>query len=219
MNEEAARVRRMSKLDTVERLLKIFQNIMILVMLGGILFFLGPETPRIVKELQKSSVSGVDLGLIKFKIDQAEENIKTALQGVHDTSEPEDARVPDELKPIAVALESIRDAGTDPAFATSYKDDSLGVTAPFWVYLGARRGDMWITSLFDFREIPAPGAIIQSTSDVFRRQRAPEFSDGQWTKGEIVGVLKAGEAVKVVQIEHIPGTDMRELWWAEVVQE
>jgi hypothetical protein len=34
--------------------------------------------------------------------------------------------------------------------------------------------------------------------------------------GDPVGVLQSGEAVKVLATERVPGTEGRDLWWAEV---
>jgi hypothetical protein len=90
----------------------------------------------------------------------------------------------------------------------------------FWVYLGATtpRGNKtnWVTKNFNISTVPQKGDIIEAISDVLKRAREPKIVRGKWTKGEIRGLVKRGQKVKVIEVVDIPGTKNRSLWWAKI---
>lgn len=213
MNEPTKRDGRLGILDSIERVLKILREIGLLLVLGGVLVFLGPEAPRLAKELQTASVSEVDLGLVKLKVAQAENALQDALQLSAAQSGPEDTKAPEQTQLIASALRSIQDASSS-VVSSSWHGASPAQS--FWVYLGSRRDQTWQTTSFGLQDVPTPDSVVRPTVDVFGRRRAPMLLDGQWTKGDVVGVLEAGHAAKVIRTQRVPGKNSMDLWWAEV---
>jgi hypothetical protein len=93
----------------------------------------------------------------------------------------------------------------------------------FWVYLGATAPDgNWLTRTFSGPSKQNPqtvkGGEITVTSDVFKRMDKPTYSDAKgWTLGDIFGVVNQDNKLKVQDVQRIPGTNDRSLWWGYVV--
>ncbi|MBI4380075.1 MAG: hypothetical protein HY574_02605 [candidate division NC10 bacterium] len=211
-----------SKLETIERVLKAIREGALLVVLFLVLYYIGPHLSRIASQLGGARVDQVEVLGIKLKVQQAEETLQAAVKAEAPQKGPEDKQVSEQTKLIADALKTLRTVQQVSATSTEPVARTLPApTAPperksFWVYLGARRGTAWLTRNFDTQEVPAVNTSIRARVDVFRRRHPPVFRDGEWVMGDPVGVLQSGEMVKVTKLERVPGTENRELWWAEV---
>lgn len=89
----------------------------------------------------------------------------------------------------------------------------------FWVYLGSTpRGseENWLTKYFNIATVPKTEDNIEAITDVFKRSDKPKIKEGEWTKGEIQGLVKGGQKFSVIEVAEIPGSQNRSLWWAKV---
>jgi hypothetical protein len=209
-----------SWLETLERLLKVIREGLVLVVLVFVVYYIGPHLPRIGAQLGNAQVDQVEVLGIKLKVQQAEATLKAAVRAEAPQKSPEDQQVSQQTRLIVQALDTLRTA-VEPV--PSGPIEPVVTTLPasiekgsFWVYLGARRGGTWITRYFDVQEVPAVDTSIRARVDVFKRRHVPVLRDGQWVMGDPVGVLQSGATVKVASTERVPGTENRELWWAEV---
>jgi hypothetical protein len=208
-------------LELLERLLKVIRETLVLVVLAFVVYYIGPHLPRIGAQLRTAQVDQVDLlGIIKLKVQQAEATLEAAVNAQAPQRGPEDQQVSQQTKLVVEALDTLRTTGER---VPSGPIEPLATTLPpspgrgsFWVYLGARRGSTWISRNFDIQEVPTRDTSIRARVDIFKRRHVPVFRTGQWTMGDPVGVLQSGEAVKVLATERVPGTEGRDLWWAEV---
>jgi hypothetical protein len=86
----------------------------------------------------------------------------------------------------------------------------------FWVYLGEKLGDNWQKNNFNLKDLPKKGDIIQAVTPVFERESKPDNPEPQnaekWYLGRQLGILKAHERVKVVQVDYLAGDN----YWALV---
>lgn len=84
--------------------------------------------------------------------------------------------------------------------------EAQAVVVPGWSYVGTWR-ERWDDLIFDLPESMQPddlkGKSIQANTDVFIRDAKPTFWVG-WTRGERLGVLKAGASIQVVEVAKIP---------------
>jgi hypothetical protein len=86
----------------------------------------------------------------------------------------------------------------------------------FWVYLGEKQGDNWQTNNFGLTKVPDKGEIIKAVTPVFERESKPDNPEPQdadkWYLGRQVGILKAHERVKIVEVDYLAGDN----YWALV---
>jgi len=182
------------RLDRWESITNILKNIfficasLIIVILMIMLF------PRLKSQIRSATIESLEIAGIKLRL-YNELNIPERLKGAEEIEEIS--------KPVKVGAEFINYEGI------------------FWVYLGATtpRGNKenWLTKYFNIATVPKSGDIIEAIADVFKRAEKPKIKEGTWTKGEIQGLIKRGQKVKVIDIAEIPGTQNRSLWWAKVL--
>jgi len=221
-----------SHLDAAERIAKLVREVMILLVCVYLAWYLVPLLPKFADQLQRSEVTDVDLGVIKLKLQQAEGALETAVR----TQAPEkgnvDERVSEQVKLVAQALDTVRSAaqpvqlaGGATAVATASGSARIAstpaaspaaVASSYWVYIGAYKDGRWLTKYFDISGEAHVGDTLRASAAIFRRQSAPAVVNEEWLLGSPLGVLQAGERVRVLRLQSVPGTGERELVWAEV---
>jgi len=208
-----------TKLETVERFLKVIREATLLAGLGFALYFLGPHIPSIASQLGTAQVDQLEFMGLQFKIQQAEATLQAAVKAEAPQEGQEDRQVGEQTKLIADALQTLSSATVPTSVSAAAPSDAspaLDDRNSFWVYLGARRAGMWVTRYFDLEAVPTPDTSIRPTVDVFKRRSVPVVRQGEWVMGEAAGVLQTGTPVIVIRTASVPGTENRELWWAEV---
>lgn len=224
MGEEKKRA-----IERLESLLKLIREALLLGLLATLIWQGWPLLSQVRQAIPSAHLKSLDLGPLKFEIKAAEAKLEQAVVAAAPKSGKEDERVGKATQEALDALDSVRRLNalvserlsetapmTLPS-ATPSASPSPPPAASFWVYLGAKRRDQWVTRYFDVGAgVPAAGSTVQARSDVFRRAAAPSVEGGDWVLGQPVGVLKAGSSVTIVATESVPGTGERTLWWAEV---
>ena len=210
-----------ARLETMERLLRVIREAALLLVLGFVLYHLGPQLPHIASQLKNAQLAELEIAGMKLKVKEAEVALQAAVKAEAPQKGPEDRQVGEQTKLIVDALQTLHTVAkqappisVEPAIGAL---SSPAESSSFWVYLGARRGGAWVTRYFEIQAVPAADTSIRADADVFKRRHVPAFRDGQWMMGDVLGVLQAGKAVTVRRTQSVPGTENRELWWAEVV--
>lgn len=149
--------------------------------------------PQFKSQIKSAKIESLEIAGIKMNL-YNELNIPERIKG------REEIKV---SKPVKTVAELINYKGT------------------FWVYLGATtpRGNIenWLTQYFNIITVPKSGDIIKAIADVFKRAEKPKIKEGMWVKGEIQGLVKSGQKVKVIEVVEIPGTQNRSFWWTKVL--
>lgn len=84
-------------------------------------------------------------------------------------------------------------------------DTQQAVSSLRWSYVGTYRDDVFVDTSFKVDDLPKVGDTIEAKLDVNQRSREPRWSFlSGWTMGKVLGVLKAGEKLKVDRLEKIP---------------
>lgn len=90
------------------------------------------------------------------------------------------------------------------------------------MYIGPFGDGKYLTKPnFDVTTEPAPGTEIKAIRPyvTLSNAREPyELQKGDWRLGEIMGVVKVGEIVKVIRVLHIKGENNSVNLWAQVSQ-
>ena len=224
-----------SHLDAAERIARLVREVMILLVCVYLAWYLVPLLPKFADQLKRSELTDVDLGVIKLKLQQAEGALETVVR----TQAPEkgnvDERVSEQVKLVAQAPDTVRSAAqpirqaeTAPAAAPATGAviptpraapapvPTAASTAAYWVYIGAYKDGRWLTKYFDISGAAHVGDTLRASAAIFRRQSAPAVVNEEWLLGTPMGVLQAGERVRVLRLQSVPGTGERELVWAEV---
>lgn len=220
-----------SRLDIAERIAKLVREGLILLVCVYFAWYLVPLLPQFAAQLKRAQVTDVDVGGIKLKLQLAE----GALEQVVRTQAPEkgnvDERASEQAKLVAQALDTVRSAAqpiqlSGSAVAETRVSGTLsklpGTPAAvggssYWVYVGAYKDGRWQTKYFDISGEARPGDTLRAAANVFRRQAAPAVVNEEWLLGTPMGVLQAGDRVRVLRVQSVPGSGERELIWAEVV--
>ena len=216
------------RLDAAERLAKLMREVLVLAVCVYLAWYLVPLLPQFTAQLNNAKVTDVDLGGIKLKLQQAE----GALEAVVRNQAPEkgnvDERASEQAKLVGQALDTVRSASKPIQLGQQNGGATLPSTAApaaappqtassYWVYIGAYKDGRWQTKYFDISGEAHVGTTLRASSNLFRRQSAPSYANDDWLLGAPMGVLQAGNSVKVLQVQTIPGTGGRDLVWAEVV--
>lgn len=211
-----------NKLETIERWFRLIRELILMVVVGVLAFNFMPYFPELASQFKTASVTDVEFLGMKIKLQQAEEKIKKALKAQAPQEGKEDeGRIDPKTMLVAEALQVVQTPNTETLpnrLSQQLAAKALPVRKePFWVYLGAQRGNTWLTQNFNnIQSLPGTGTLISANTDVFKRSNKPVVRDGHWYLGEVLGVLQSGDDVKVIRTESIPGTESRKLWWAEV---
>jgi hypothetical protein len=83
----------------------------------------------------------------------------------------------------------------------------------FWVYLGQKVNEKWKPKNFKFNETPIVGSSVIAKTSVYKRDAAPRqltLEGDEWQLGIINGVVKANQAIKLVEVRRITGDN----YWA-----
>ena len=84
----------------------------------------------------------------------------------------------------------------------------------FWVYVGQFQNGRFIRSPnFNVTQIPKADDELAATADTYKRDALPVPQGQDWRLGQIVGVVKEGQHVKVRKVEVIEGGNV----WAQAV--
>jgi len=188
-------------LDKLESFTNILRNILFIFGSIVVIFIVITLFPQIRSQIKSARIESMEIaGIIKLNFKLKELNLYNKLNIPERVKGKEEIKV---TKPVKEAAELINYKGT------------------FWIYLGATtpRGSKgnWLTKYFNIVTVPARGIIIEAIADVFKRAEEPKIKEGEWMKGEIQGVVKRGEKIKVIDVVEIPGTRNRSLWWAKVL--
>jgi len=182
------------RFDKWESVTNTLKNILFI--LGSLIFILliVRLLPQLIPQIKTAKIESIEIAGLKLRL-YNELNVPERTKGEEEIKE-----IP---KLIKIAAEIIDYEGT------------------FWVYLGATtpRGNKenWLTKYFDITKVPESGDVIEAITDVFKRAEEPKIKEGAWTKGEIQGLVKRGQKVKIIDTAEIPGTRNRSLWWAKVL--
>lgn len=90
------------------------------------------------------------------------------------------------------------------------------LTKSSWVYLGLNKDGKWLQKNFDVSGQPQTNGSLQAAVDVYRRDDKPRQSGVDWELGNVQGVLKQGDTVKIIDTEKIPGDAGVTHWWANI---
>ncbi len=228
----------MSRLETAELLLKVIRELAVIALGACVLIILAPALPRLIGEAQQAHLTEINAGVLKLTV-AAVKDAKTELRSVVQEQAPNagagDAPVPPGTKRIVEAIQRLDEAqsalqataaSTPPSPEPSESPIPTALNtraaASAWVYLGERRRGStdWLSPPeFDVTSVPKANEIIHARVDAFKRERAPQYQNGQWTKGNTTGIVSQGQPVRVLETRAIPGTEQRELWWARVVEQ
>lgn len=81
--------------------------------------------------------------------------------------------------------------------------EKIEVGGQLWSFVGTFR-DGYIKPNFDVDDVPETGDSIVAVRDIYRRAREPKFTVTGWKMGEIEGLIKSGQTLKVTTIERVP---------------
>jgi hypothetical protein len=153
---------------------------------------------KLVDQLGLESVAAAGLE-VKFK-----ELQKEALKLVNAQVAPEQKPVPQD---------------TVPTSGVSKVLSLVDETGSFWVYLGPfKSGAFTSRPNFEIKTRPQEGSIIVAATDTYKRAREPyEIKKGDWKLGEIKGVVKEGQSVKVLRVSEIEGDEQGVNLWAQAI--
>jgi hypothetical protein len=90
----------------------------------------------------------------------------------------------------------------------------------FWVFVGTtQRGSRAPVSqtYFSVQMVPDSGMTIVSTGDVYKRDERPRQIGGEWRKGNVVGVVNAGDSVTILKIDSGPRGNNTTRGWGLVL--
>jgi hypothetical protein len=92
-------------------------------------------------------------------------------------------------------------------------------TGSFWVYLGPfKNGAFSAHPNFAIKGPPQEGTVIVATTDTYKRGREPyEIKKGDWKLGEIKGVVKEGQSIRVLRVSEIDGDEQGVNLWTQAV--
>ena len=216
-----------TRLEELELLVRTLKEIAILGIAIYFAWFILPLLPSMSKALTTATVSEMSIFGLGFKVAQAEQKLELAL-----TTAPQktltDAVVTTESRPVAEALQAVRDINP------SRKDETTTVTVQangtqttrqvgrtFWVYLGILSGTNLKGIGFDVNAMPERQSTIRAIEYVYKRKSVPTTTDGKtWKFGDVVGVVKPTEKLKVVGFFKRPGDQPQtEVVWSEVYTE
>ena len=151
--------------------------------------------------LARSGVESIKIGELELKLRQAEQAIKTLAnnpQVTPPTTAPKQEGPKDQTPPpsLSPALQLINEPGS------------------FWVYVGQFQNGRFIRSPnFNVTQIPKADDELAATADTYKRDALPVPQGQDWRLGQIVGVVKEGQHVKVRRVEVIEGGNV----WAQAV--
>ena len=217
-------------IEWLESFLKLIREALLLGLLATLFWHGWPLLSQVRQAIPSARLTALDLGPLKFEIKAAEAKLEQALVAAAPKNGQEDQQVGKATQEAQDALESVRRLNalvserlsetapvTLPPVTPSVSPSLSSPAAPFWVYLGAKRGDQWVTRYFDIgAAVPGEGSTVHARSDVFRRAASPSKEGVDWVLGKPLGVLKAGSSVTIVATEPVSGTEGRTLWWARV---
>jgi len=179
--------------DKWESVTNTLKNVFFIIGSIGVILLIIILLPQLRSQIKSAKIESLEIAGIKLML-YNELNISERSKG------EEEIEV---SRPVEVAAELISYEGT------------------FWVYLGATtpRGskENWVTKNFNIVTVPKSGDNIVAITNVLKRAEKPKIEEGKWVKGEIQGLVKRGQKVKIIDIAEIPGTRNRSLWWAKVL--
>ena len=141
--------------------------------------------------LARSGVESIKIGELELKLRQAEQAIKTLAnnpQASPPTTSPklEGPRDQTPLPSLAPALQLINEPGS------------------FWVYVGQFQNGRFIRPPnFNVPQIPKVDDDLVATTDTYKRDALPVPTGQNWRLGQIVGVVKEGQHVKIRRVQVI----------------
>ena len=216
-----------TRLETFELLVRTLKEVAILGIAIYFAWFILPLLPNMSKALTTGTVSELNIFDLGVKVAQAEQKLELAL-----TTAPQktltDAVVSTESRPIAEALQAVRDINP------SRKEETTTVTVQangtqttkqigrtFWVYLGIFNGANLKGVGFDVSAMPEKQSTNRAVEYVYKRESIPLTADGKtWKLGNVVGVVRPNEKLKVVGFFKRPGVQPQtEVVWSEVYTE
>jgi hypothetical protein len=156
---------------------------------------------QLVSQVQKE----VNQDVRAYESAQAPEGT-TAGTAPADPVQPE--RVPPELQKRVALLSALKQKATEDS----------------WIYLGAtdRATGKWLTSYFQpVQGVSDPsqlaGRSIRLTQATYTRSTTPSReAAGTWVKGDVTGVIANGSEAPLEEVERVPGSANRWLWWAKL---
>jgi hypothetical protein len=218
-----------SKLDNAERGVKMIKELTLMCLLGYVGWYMVPFIPKWAASLDGARISEVSLAGISLKLEQTEQKLAKAVAAPTVQKSPSDEAVSSDKKLVVEALETVQSLraesqGQSTGATTQAPTKFTGAPAPattgasFWVYLGLATGESIPPRNFRVSRLPAPGAAIEASTDVYKRDSAPVYKGDDWYLGGTIGVVKEGQKVVVRRLEKIPSTQPgTEVVWAEVV--
>ena len=80
--------------------------------------------------------------------------------------------------------------------------EKIEVGGALWSFVGTYR-DGYSNPNFLITAVPAENDEIEARTDIYRRAREPKFTITGWKMGEVEGVIKAGQVLRVKEIARI----------------
>jgi hypothetical protein len=206
-------------LDTVERIVKLMRELVLLGLVAYLGWYLVPCVPKWTAQLDNAQISEVSIPGLGFKIAVAEQKLEQAAKTQTPQKSANDDGLTPDKKLIVEALESVRsvnlqvtaelapNATVAPTVRQGGAPTPVPSDATFWVYLGVAKGDAIPSKNFRISKLPTTGDIIVASAEVFKRSSAPIYKDGDgWFLGDAVGIVRSGQRVIVRRLEKVNST-------------
>ena len=216
-----------TRLETLELFVRTLKETAILGIAVYFAWFILPLLPSMSKTLATGTVSELNIFGLGVKVAQAEQKLELALATAPQKTLT-DVVVSTESRPVVEALQAVRDINP------SRKEEATTITVQangtqttrqigrtFWVYLGIFNGSNLRGIGFDVNAMPEKQSTIRAIEYVYKRKSVPTTTDGKtWKLGDVVGVVKPNERLKIVGFFMRPGDQPQtEVVWSEVYAE
>jgi len=80
--------------------------------------------------------------------------------------------------------------------------EKIEVGGALWSFVGTYKNG-YSNPNFLISAVPAPNDEIEARTDIYRRAREPKFTITGWKMGEVEGIIKTGQVLRVKEIERI----------------
>jgi len=210
------------RLEVVHTVIELVKNLTVVLVLVYVAIAGLPALSTVFAEITNRQVGVSEFKAGKDGVDVKLQNLEVAKQGLTavvnaqtGTEGSGDQPVAPQNQQLLAALEDVDQKlkTMDPGAAAQ------GVAAgPRWVYLGTQKSGGWSPNNFQLHGPPAPGMNITAATDVYQRDNKPTRDDvaGIWRLGKAVGILRQGQAAKVLAVAHEEPDAERSNWWAQI---